>query len=310
MRLKKLRELVKKMSLKEVRESDNRIDGDENMLINNGYSSQQGLDLQNISAAIRMEAATLPDKLYQHGDTSMYEELGTDLKTKKMTKKGLEYQISLMKEKRQKMYSRLLRKCDVVEDLLSSSRNMIAIEEETSQLNMFKLLMSLHREYGDMLKEEEQMENDDWFDFVDEDVFPFKRKINLWLKKVEEDQISSERSKGSHSKRSSKKNVKSNMTKTLGSSSRSRGSKTRELEEKAEEAFLFRRQIVDNEAEKLKIQQMVAKARARTKIFEESEIDNKFLYHDKQKFVKSCQDIHGISTGISCQQRSEIPKLP
>ena len=74
-----------------------------------------------------------------------------------------------MKEKRQKMYSRLLRKCSVVEDLLCSSRNVIE-EEEMSQLNDM---------FGAMLSEEEQMENDDWFDFVDEEVFTFKSKINL-----------------------------------------------------------------------------------------------------------------------------------
>ena len=78
----------------------------------------------------------------------------------------------------------------MVEDLLYSSRNMIVAEEELSKLNdIFKLLMSLHREYGAMLSEEEQMENGDWFDLVDEEVFAFKRKINLWLKNVTEDQI-------------------------------------------------------------------------------------------------------------------------
>ena len=56
-----------------------------------------------------------------------------------------------MKEKRQKMYSGLLRKCDVFEDLLYSNRNMIAVEEEMSQFNhMVKPLMPLHREYGAM----------------------------------------------------------------------------------------------------------------------------------------------------------------
>ena len=78
------------------------------------------------------------------------------------------------------------------------------------------------------------------------------------------------------------------MTITSGSSSRSSGSKTRVLEKKAkldklesEEAFLVRRQMAGNEAEKLKIQQTVAKTGARTKTFEESEVDNKFLHHDK-----------------------------
>ena len=135
-RLEKLTELVKKISLQEVQQSDTRTDGDGNMLINNGYRSQRALD----------DSSILPDKLNQHGDTIMYEELGRGQRTKKMTKKGLEYQISLMKEKRQKMYSLLLRKCIMVEDFFFLSRNMIAVDEEMSQLkDMFQLLMSLHR---------------------------------------------------------------------------------------------------------------------------------------------------------------------
>ena len=64
MRLEKLTGLVEKMSLKEARESDTRTDGDGNMLIYNGYRSQPALDdLQNKSAAIRMEASSLPDEL-------------------------------------------------------------------------------------------------------------------------------------------------------------------------------------------------------------------------------------------------------
>ena len=163
-----------------------------------------------------------------------------------------------------------------------------------------------------MLREEEEMENNDWFDFFDEEVFTFKRKINLWLKNVEEDQRLCARSERSHSKRSFQKSVKSNMIKTLGISSRSSGSKTRALEEnsklaelEAKKAFLVRKQMADSEEEMLKIQQMVAKTRAKTKIFEESEVDNKFLHHNKQNFVASSQDIHRTSTGISHHQRRE-----
>ena len=57
--------------------------------------------------------------------------------------------------------------------------------------------------------------------------------------------------------------------------------------------------MVDNEVEKLKLQQMVAKTRARTKTFEESEVDNKFLHDDKQEFVGPSQDNQRTSTGIS-----------
>ena len=91
-RLEKLTELVKKILLQEVQQSDTRTDGDGNMLINNGYKSQPVLDdFQKESTATRMKASSLPDELYQHGDTSMYEKLGIGQRTKKMIKKGLEY---------------------------------------------------------------------------------------------------------------------------------------------------------------------------------------------------------------------------
>ena len=93
--------------------------------------------------------------------------------------------------------------------------------------------------------------------------------------------------------------------------------KTRALEEKTkltelkvEEAFLVKRQMADHEAGKLKTQPIVAKARARTKIFEESEVDNKFLHRDtespdKQKFVVFSQSIQRASTGTSHHERSK-----
>ena len=101
---------------------------------------------------------------------------------------------------------------------------MLAVEEEMVQFNdMFKLLMSLHTEYGAMSSEEEQVESDEWFDLVDEKVFAFKRKINLWLNNVEEDQRSCAGSERTHFKGSSRKSFKSSKTKTSGSSSRSSG---------------------------------------------------------------------------------------
>ena len=113
----------------------------------------------------------------------------------------MEYEISLMKEKRQKIYSRLLRKCEVVEDFFYSSRNVIAVEEEMSQFNdIFRLLMSPHTEYGVMLSQEEQLKNGDWFDLVYEEIFAFKRTINVWLINAEEDQRSCAKFGRIHSK--------------------------------------------------------------------------------------------------------------
>ena len=84
-------------TLQEVQQSDTRRDGVGNMLINNGYKSQPTLDdFQNESAATRMKTSNL---------ASIYEELGRGQRNKKMTRKCSKCQISLIKEKRQKMYS-------------------------------------------------------------------------------------------------------------------------------------------------------------------------------------------------------------
>ena len=123
------------MLLQEVQQSDTRTDNDENRLLNNEYRSHPALDdFQNESAAKNIKVLSLSDGLYQHGDTNVYEELGRDQRTKKMTKKGLEYQLLLMKEKRQNMYSRFLRKWSVVEDFSYSSRNMIAANKKCRSL--------------------------------------------------------------------------------------------------------------------------------------------------------------------------------
>ena len=123
------------MLLQEVQQSDTRTDNDENRLLNNEYRSHPALDdFQNESAAKNIKVLSLSDRLYQHGHTNVYEELGRGQRTKKMTKKGLEYQLSLMKEKRQNMYSRFFRKWGVVEDFPYSSRNMIAANKKFRSL--------------------------------------------------------------------------------------------------------------------------------------------------------------------------------
>ena len=123
------------MLLQEVQKSYTRTDNDENILLNNEYRSHPALDdFQNESAAKNMKVLSLSDRLYQHGDTNVYEELGRGQRTKKMTTKGLEYQLSLMKEKRQNMYSRFFRKWGVVEDFPYSSRNMIAANKKFRSL--------------------------------------------------------------------------------------------------------------------------------------------------------------------------------
>ena len=96
------------------------------------------------------------------------EDLGRGQRSRKPTSKGLEYKISLLKEQREKTYSRLARKCSAVEDLFYSSKNKVAVEEEMLQINdLTKLLMSLHDECNELLREEDRIECDKWLDMVD-----------------------------------------------------------------------------------------------------------------------------------------------
>ena len=67
-----------------------------------------------------------------------------------------------MKERRDKVYARLIRNCVVIENLFYTSRNITAVQEEIFQfIDQLKLLMSLHKEIYTMLDvEEENIESD------------------------------------------------------------------------------------------------------------------------------------------------------
>ena len=67
-----------------------------------------------------------------------------------------------MKERRDKVYARLIKKFVVIKNLFYSSRNITAIQEEIFQfIDQLKLLMSLHEEIYTMLDvKEEKIESD------------------------------------------------------------------------------------------------------------------------------------------------------
>ena len=67
-----------------------------------------------------------------------------------------------MKERRDKVYARLIKKFVVIKNLFYSSRNITAIQEEIFQfIDQLKLLMSLHEEIYTMLDvKEENTESD------------------------------------------------------------------------------------------------------------------------------------------------------
>ena len=128
-----------------------------------------------------------------------------------------------------------------------------------------------HQEYQSLLSEVKKVDDEDWFEEVDERVFAFKHKVNHWLKQVE-----LEHKNGSRSSSKSSKSKKSSASRSSGETklSSSRSSKDRAMEKAklaelmAEAEFLEKRQQAENEAEKLKIEEKLAKAKARLQVFE------------------------------------------
>lgn len=74
----------------------------------------------------------------------------------------------------------LLRRCSTIEDLLFSTKNLVAMEEELAQLNyLVKMLMDTHEEDNVLLDDEARATDNDWFDDLDNQVCTFKRKTLL-----------------------------------------------------------------------------------------------------------------------------------
>ena len=107
-------------------------------------------------------------------------------RTTKLTEKGLQYRLELLRERRSKLHGKLLRKSSMVDEMAYSWVNATAIREEMDQFNdTMKLLMSTNEEYQSLLTNEEQATDSEWYDQFDENVFSFKHKMVKWLKEAE-----------------------------------------------------------------------------------------------------------------------------
>ena len=132
---------------------------------------------------------------------------------KKPSSTERQYKLPQIKDKRQRLYSRLLRKIGAIEDLFYSYKIKVAVEEELAQFNdILKLVVAAHEECKQYMEEEEISNSDEWLDEVDEMIFNFKRKVHSWLKETNEDDRCSRASSKtkSRSSRSSRRSSKSN----------------------------------------------------------------------------------------------------
>ena len=118
------------MLSQEVRQSDTGTDGDRRMFQHDNIH-QYGTD----GITKKKTRSILPDERYQHdlfdtGQSMQFnkdevnkegEKLGRGQKKKKPTMKGIEYKTSLRKERKDKVYARLIGKCAAIENLFYSS---------------------------------------------------------------------------------------------------------------------------------------------------------------------------------------------
>ena len=206
------------------------------------------------------------------------------------------------------MYSRLLRKSGAIEDLFYSSKNKVAVEEELTQFNdILKLVVAAHEECKQYMEEEGMNNSDKWLDEVDEMIFNFKRKVHFWLKETNKDDkcLKASSEAKSHSSRASRRSSKSNSSGSSKSDRIERKVKPAEL--LVQEVFFEKHQLVQNEAQRLRIQEKLAKARARAKILEnvklaeEKELQGELL-GNCQKSLHSTR-IRKENSEASCSQQ-------
>ena len=154
----------------------------------------------------------------------------------------------------------------------------------------FKMLLDSHQEYNQLLGNDERGRGDDWFDDVDTQVCSFKRRVHCWLReaaqRAKSSRCSSRKSrnvsdKGSVSSKKSKDSQESRSSRISTETRSTKSTKDREIEEKmkvaeltGEAELLQQKQIIQNEAEKLKIKKRLAKAPARIQAYNNKELEN------------------------------------
>ena len=109
-----------------------------------------------------------------------------DKRSRKLTEKGRSLKLSTLSNTRRKMNSRLVRQSGPIEDLMYSSKNYVTLEEALARFDyIFKQLLLVYQEYHSLLRDDEKLADERWFEEVDERIFTFKHKVYNWLKEAE-----------------------------------------------------------------------------------------------------------------------------
>ena len=182
----------------------------------------------------------------------------------KLTEKGVNFKLSTLLSKRNRINSKLLRQPSAIQDLMYSAKKIAQFD------CIFKQVLLVNQEYHSLLDEQEKPTYEEWFEEVDERVFTFKHQVHNWLRDAEMERANTSIQS---SKKVSKSCSSGSSRRTKISSSGpnfSRSSTERAVEEKAKlaemmaEAELFqRRELAKNKAEQLRVQEKLTKAKAK-----------------------------------------------
>ena len=191
-----------------------------------------------------------------------------DKRQRKTTDKGMEYRKVILDKKRTNLVSRIIRKSSEIDVLLYSHQNDVTVNEELAQLNdTFKLIEDINQE---MIELDDNYTEELWFTDIDEKVFSFKHKIHNWLREGDEMQRIEKKSRSSCSRSTSSKS----SSRSSSSKSSKLSTKERAIEEKvrladlqAEATFMKKKRYAELQAELLGIEEEMAKAQARVKIY-------------------------------------------
>ena len=205
------------------------------------------------------------------------EEAGSrDKRQRKMTDKGREYMKGIRDKKRTNLVSRIIRKSSEIDVLLYSHQNDVTVKEELAQLNdIFKLIEDINQE---MIELDDDYTEELWFTDINEKMLSFKHKVHNWLRERGEIQRIEKKSRSSCSRSTSSKSsstLSSSKSLKLSTKERTIEEKVRLADLQAEATFMQKKRYAELQAESLRIEEEMAKAQARVKIYEEENIEQK-----------------------------------
>ena len=131
------------------------------------------------------------------------------------------------------------------------------------------MLSTHYEEYCELLGLEDQRNEVAWFDDLDQDLFNFKHKIHSWLRDSSVKSSSKASSKESCRSKKSSRSTKSSSNSKSSAKLKLIEEKTKIAELEAEAKFLLEKANAESQAKMLQIQGEVARAKARSRLYED-----------------------------------------